>query len=138
MADDHFVETNLVIGYTVDWDRHMEVVENYISSSGADPIYTSDRVLNEAEKVITDRRRLAVQAANQVYREFEGSPPISVDDVVGFVWKVLSNQQNSAVDHVIQYIEQNQSLYKGLIEANSSNFLKLTIEDIQSDFRLLC
>jgi predicted nucleic acid-binding protein len=132
----HFLETNLVIGYTVDWDRQSSVVEQYVDSlSSETTVRTSSRVLNEAEDVINDRRRLAKQAARAIFQDFEsGSRRPPVDQLVGFVRSTLSDKRDSAVDHVIQHIEANEFYYTGLTRIESRTGLSSTFSDIDDDF----
>ena len=131
-----FMETNIIIGYTVDWDRQSAVVQRYVDTrTRSVKLHTCSRVLDEAENVINDRRRLAKQAARLVFQEFDTQsrhPP--VNRVVGFVRDRLSHKRNAAVDHVIQHIEDHEYYYTGLARTDSSNALTNTLSDIDSDF----
>lgn len=131
----HFVETNIIIGYTVDWDRQAPVVRQYIASTSGVDLHTSLRVLSEAEGVVNDRRRLAKQAAKRIFENFDaGSRRPSVDDIVDFVYGELSHYGASIVDHVIQHIRDNEDYYIGLTQVNNRRVLELTTDDIDGDF----
>jgi hypothetical protein len=131
-----FIETNIIIGYTVDWDRQSSVVQQYVEvRAGGVDLHTSSRVIAEAEDVISDRRRLAKQAARRIFQDFSASgrhPP--VDQVVDFVRGELSHKRDVAVDHVIQHIKDNEYYYTGLTQTDSTNALQRTASDIDSDF----
>lgn len=133
---DHFVETNIVIGYTVEWDRQWPTVQRYFDAASEGTLYTSPRVLTEAEDVVNERRRLAKQAARRIFREFEaaqrGRQPI--DQIVDFVYGEFSHCRNSVVDHVIQHIEDNPGYYIGLTQVDTRRVLESTTEDIDDDF----
>lgn len=133
---DHFVETNIVIGYTVDWDRQSPVVREYLDSrTSSTNIHTSPRVLEEAEDVINDRRRAAKQAARLVFEKFEAGnrhPP--VDQIVDFVRSELSHERGTVVDHVIQHVKDNEYYYSGLTQTSADSALASTVSDIDADF----
>lgn len=132
---DHFIETNLVIGYTVDWDRQAPVARGYIDSIAAIDLHTSPRVLTEAEDVVNERRRLTKQAARRIFQDFEtGRMAPSVDQIVDFTYRELSHCRNSVVDHVIQYIKDHSGYFIGLTESNSRKALEATTDDIDTDF----
>ncbi|WP_277543559.1 hypothetical protein [Haloarcula laminariae] len=132
---DHFVETNIIIGYTVEWDRQAPVVKSYLDSLSGIDLHTSPRVLSEAENVVNERRRLAKQAARHIFQDFEtGHRRPGIDEIVDFVWKKLSDCRDAAVDHVIQHIEDNEYYYTGLTQVDSRNGLQSTSDDIDDDF----
>lgn len=134
MSEDHFIDTNLVIGYTVAWDNHRPKVKKYVNFCKDISVYATERVLTEAERVINERRRLASQAANRIFHDFSGTPPINLDHVVNFTRRELGGNPSNAVDHVIQYIKSEPTLYKSLIGTDNPNALNLTVDDINSDF----
>jgi hypothetical protein len=131
-----FAETNIIIGYTVDWDRQSSIVQQYVESRASQThLHTCSRVLDEAEDVINERRRVAKQAARIVFQDFEVSdyhPP--VDQIVDFVRRELSHKRDAVVDHVIQHIQDHEYYYSGLSQTDSTNALTGTIADIDSDF----
>ena len=131
-----FIETNIIIGYTVDWDRHQASVQEYIESrSDQVDMYTCARVLKEAEDVVSARRRVAKQAAKLVFQNFDGSvEPFEIDDVVGFVRKELGNNRDPVVDHVIQHIKDNRREYTGLTKVESETELQRVVRKIDTDF----
>lgn len=132
---DHFVETNIIIGYTVKWDRQAAVVQRYLDSTSGVGLRTSPRVLSEAEDVINKRRRLAKQAAKRIFQNFDSGRYLpSVDDIVDFVYGELSDYRDSVVDHVIQHIKDNESYYIGLTQDDNRRVLQATTEDIDDDF----
>ena len=131
-----FIETNIIIGYTVDWDRQSSVVQQYVETraDGVD-IHTCSRVLGEAEDVINDRKRLAKQAARRVFQDCNApGRNTPVNQVINFVRRELSHKRDAEVDHVIQHIKDNEYYYAGLTQTNSTSALQRTIADIDSDF----
>lgn len=132
---DHFIETNIVIGYTVEWDRHWTEIQQYFEGTSNIDFHTSPRVLTEAEDVVNERRRLAKQAAQRIYSDFDsrGGRP-SADQIVDFVYRELSHCSDSAVDHVIQHIKDNSDYYIGLTQVDTRTVLESTTDDIDEDF----
>jgi hypothetical protein len=133
---EHFVETNIVIGSTVAWDRQSATVEGYLQSITDEvTLWTSARVLDEAEKVVNDRRSAAKQAARRIFDDFDAPnqhPPI--EQVINFVRGELSHLRDTVVDHVIQHIKDNEYVYSGLTQIDSRRGLSNTMSDIDSDF----
>lgn len=135
MPDDHFLDTNIIIGYTVNWDRQFPSIQNYVSAiRGNTSIYSSERVLSESEKTVSKRRRLTKQAAKSIFDDFSGRRPIADQDIIDFVYRELNQYSENAVDHVLQFIQEEMSIFKGLVDTDSENALRLTIEDIDSEF----
>lgn len=131
----HFVETNIIIGYTVDWDRQAPIVRQYIASTSGADLHTSPRVLSEAEGVVNDRRRLAKQAAKRIFQNFDaGSHRPTIDDIVDFVYGELVHYGELVVDHIIQHIRDNEDYYVGLTQVDNRRVLELTTDDIDDDF----
>lgn len=134
-TDDHFVETNIIIGYTVEWDRQVSTVEEYLDGISDVELRTSIRVLDEAEKVVNERRRVTKQAANKIFQDFDaGRGRPQVDEIVDFVYKELSHYRDAVVDHVIQHIKDNENYYIGLTQVTSRRGLASTTGDIDDDF----
>lgn len=132
---DHFVETNIIIGYTVDWDRQAQVVRTYLDSLSGIDLHTSPRVLTEAEDVVNDRRRLAKQAARRIFQDFEaGRHRPETQQIVDFIWRELRHNRESVVDHVIQHIRDNENYYIGLTQVDNRRVLEATTDDIDDDF----
>lgn len=131
----HFIETNLIIGYTVDWDRQAPVVDTYLDSITGTDLYTSRRVLTEAEDVVNKRRRLAKQAARRIFQDFDTShSQPKINDIIKFITRELNHCSDSAVDHVIQHINDNNYYYTGLTQVDNRKVLERTNGDIDEDF----
>lgn len=132
---DHFIETNIIIGYTVDWDRQAPVVRPYIDSLSGIDLHTSPRVLTEAEDVVNERRRLAKQVARRIFQDFEtGGRRPQIQQIIDFVWAELDRYRDSVVDHVVQHIRDNEHYYIGLTQVDSRRALESTTDDIDDDF----
>jgi hypothetical protein len=133
---DHFIETNIVVAHTVDWDSLRPIVAQYIEEhEGEVDTHTSVRVLDEAEDVVNDRRRVAKQAARLIFQNFQtGSRDPPVDQIVGFVRSELNHVRDSVVNHVIQHIRDHEYYYSGLTQTDSGNALASTNGDIDDDF----
>lgn len=132
---DHFIETNIIIGYTVDWDQQAPVVKQYLDSITSINLHTSPRVLTEAEDVVNDRRRLTKQAAQLIFQDFDAGrhqPPIQ--QIVDFVWRELSHYRDSVVSHVVQHIRDHEQYYIGLTQVDTRTVLERTTDDIDDDF----
>lgn len=135
-----FVETNVIIGETVDWDRQSSTIAAYHDRlAGQVDRWTSVRVLAEATDVVRARRRASRQAARLVFEEFEPAerefassrPP--VDQLAGFLRGTLGGR-DAVVDHVIQYVRSRPALFVGLTQTDSERALQRTIEDVGEDF----
>lgn len=132
----HFVETNILIGYTVNWDNQSVGVSAYLDAVNADiSLSTSIRAVNEAKKVVADRRRTTVQAARLVFKGFDAnrSRP-SQSDIIGFLRPKLDHLRDPVRSHVFSYIEHEIDMFRGLATEDNSRVLTLTIGDISDDF----
>lgn len=132
----HFIETNILIGYTVDWDGQSSGVNGYLTAVDATRnLSTSLRAVDEAKKVVTDRRRPTVQAARLIFEEFEAkTDQPSKSDIIGFLRPKLDHLRDSVRSHVFDYIEHRIEMFRGLATEESSRVLRLTIGDISDDF----
>jgi hypothetical protein len=132
----HFIETNILIGYTVDWDDQSSVVNGYFNAVGtAADLSTSTRAVSEAKKVVTDRRRPTVQAARLVFEEFEAhTDHPSQSDIIGFLRPKLDDLRDPVRNHVFSYIESEIDMFRGLATEENDRVLRLTIGDISDDF----
>lgn len=132
----HFIETNILIGYTVDWDNQSSGVNGYINAIDPDiDLSSSIRAVNEAKKVVSDRRQPIVQAARLVFQKFEAhSERPSQSDIIGFLRPKLDHLRNSVRNHMFRYIEYNIDMFRGLATEENERVLRLTIGDIADDF----
>jgi hypothetical protein len=132
----HFIETNILIGHTVNWDNQSAGVSAYLNAVNADIfLSTSIRAVNEAKKVITDRRRPTVQAARLVFEGFEANTDRpSQSDIIGFLRPKLDYLRDAVRSHVFSYVEHQIDMFRGLATEESSRVLRLTIGDISDDF----
>lgn len=132
----HFIETNILIGYTVNWDNQSSKVNGYLNAvDTAVDLSTSIRAVDEAKKVITERRQPTVQAARLVFEEFEAhTDRPSKSDIIGFLRPKLDHLRDAVRSHVFDYIEHEISMFRGLATEDSHRVLRLTIGDISEDF----
>lgn len=132
----HFIETNILLGYTVDWDDQSSGINGYLNAvDTAVDLSTSVRAVNEAKKVVTDRRRPTVQAARLVFEEFEAhTDRPSKTDIIGFLRPKLDHLRASVRNHVFSYIEHEIAMFRGLATEENSRVLRLTIQDISDEF----
>lgn len=135
MPDNHFIETNIIIVYTVDWDRQFPAIQSYVEGiSQKISVHSSERVLTEAETVVSERRRLTKQAARRVFEDFSGQRPIADQDMINFIRRELNQHADNAVDHVLQFVKEEMSLFKSLAATDIQKALTRTIQDIDSEF----
>lgn len=130
-----FWDTNLVVGYTVDWDRYGPPVEAYLRARGDErETVASTRAFDEAEAVVETQRRRVRQAADRVFEAFDAGRHDSVTDVKGFVHAEFGDDW-AKVSPVLDYIDHHDGAFLGLTETDESRALRATFEEIRGDFR---
>ena len=129
-----FWDTNLLLGYTVDWDRLGPPVDTYLQARGSHrETIASTRVFEEARRVVEKQRRRARTAADRVFEQFDAGRHDTVDDVKDFVCAEFADDWGK-VDPVLDYIDHHGSAFLGLTQTNSERALRSTFEEITDDF----
>jgi predicted nucleic acid-binding protein len=88
--DNHFIDTNIVLGATIDWDSQSKPVTIYLDKY--DPstrVYASDKVFNEVLRVVYKQRQLAKRTARIVFDEFEDENRAGRQDLIDFIYASL-------------------------------------------------
>lgn len=72
MISDHFIDINIVLGATINWDSQSKPVTIYVDElDQSTTVHTSDKVFNEALHVVYKQRQLAKRAARIVFESFK-------------------------------------------------------------------
>lgn len=130
----HFVDTNILIGYSVAWDNQSHPVEQYTSSGSFHESvhWASEAVLDEAEDVVNKQRRLARQAAKIVFEQGNtGAGPNAEQDLINLV---RSEFNDDSISGVLNLIEDRPHLFIGLTQTDSRHALIATINDLKDLF----
>lgn len=134
LPSSHFVDTNILIGYSVAWDSQSHPVEQYTSSGSfheADH-WASEAVLDEAEDVVNKQRRLSRQAAKVVFEQGNVDPgPDAEQDLINLV---RSEFDDDSISGVLSLMEDNPHLFIGLTQSDSQRALIATINDLKNLF----
>ena|GEM_PF-3410033 len=129
-----FWDTNLLLGYTVDWDRLGPPVDAYLQARGTQrETVASTRVFEEARRVVEKQRRRARTAADRVFEQFDAGGYDTVDDVKDFVYATFADDWGKA-DPVLDYIDYHDSAFLGLTQTDSTRALQSTYDEIAEDF----
>ncbi len=106
-----FWDTNLLLGYTVDWDSLGPPVDTYLQARGSRrETIASTRVFEEARRVVKKQRRRARTAADRVFEQFDAGRHDTVDDVKDFVCAEFADDWGK-VDPVLDYIDHHDSAF---------------------------
>ncbi len=132
--DHHFLDTNVIIGYTVEWDDHNHFSRRYFSETYENEcdLHTSVRVESEARTVIEDCRRLILQAFELISSDFTpGMDQKLREDLFGFIKKKFSERERfSSLEKYLQYKFFN---IRNLLLSGYP--LSKMMEDVNDDFR---
>lgn len=134
LPSSHFVDTNILIGYSVAWDDQSHPVEQYTSSRSftESNLWTSEAVLDEAEDVVNKQRRLARQAAKIVFEQGNtDAGPSAKQDLINLV---RSEFDDNSISGVLNLMEEYPNLFIGLTRSDSQRALIATINDLKDLF----
>jgi hypothetical protein len=119
LANDHFCDTNIVIGYTVQWSNMRNPVTAYFNClDECCNIHFSERAIEEARSVIQQHRRVVQQAARLIFEKYVPSDAYSqLEDIKKFVHSELSDGHRGPSDSILNgimvFIEDNEWLFDG-------------------------
>lgn len=129
-----FWDTNIVLGYTVEWDDFSSPVDSYLQTRASErELIASTRVFDEALSVVEKQRRRARQAADRVFEQFDSGPYDTIEDVKGFVHSEFDDDWQK-VGPILSYIDYHDSAFLGLTQTDSDRALRSTFEEISDDF----
>lgn len=139
-SSDHFADTNVIIGYTVNWDRLENVVTTYLGclDEGC-TVHFSTRAIKEAIGVVRRQRRLAKRAARCVFEDFDPSGSHNeVEHIKSFVLSELGsgagNPPVSGLGGLLEFIGTNDGLFVGLTQVNHRFVFEANASDIDAEF----
>lgn len=132
--DHHFLDTNVIIGYTVEWDDHNHFSRRYFTRTCENDceLHTSTRVEDEARSVVEDCRRLILQAFELMSSEFKpGAVQNLRGDMISFVKKNFSERERYS--SLKKYVEYRFSDIRALIFGGYS--MDEVCVEVTEDFR---
>lgn len=116
----HFLDTNILIGYTVDWDPHHHPCDQYIQATKAHGccLHTSQRVYEEARNKIEEVKRKSKQVLERIPETFDAKPVIRVKPHIrDFTLQVLSDfEDDSTISAIIQYFSYRNPKMRSYID----------------------
>jgi predicted nucleic acid-binding protein len=128
----HFIDTNIVIGFTIEWDHFNEPSQSHLTDSSV-RVHTSDYVLDEARNKIEGCRRDLRQAVDLINSEFE---PGNDWELINDIRKFLTRELNNPSSPVIDYITHHENLFHALAQDPTQTTYNELLDKIQDDFRL--
>lgn len=132
MSGKHFIDTNILIGFTVKWDIQREPSRQYFSQTHVE-YFASPRIHNEAKKVVESCRRKTLQVIDRIRDEFEAGSSL---DVMGDVRRFVHSQFDELKSPVLNYIEhQRGKVQNMLLNGDDSSYIEL-IKSVKQDFKL--
>ena len=140
LADEHFCDTNIIIGYTVQWSNLSNPVAAYFGCiDDCCNVRFSKRAIEEARSVIQQHRRVAQQAARLVFEKYVPSNTYSqLEDIKRFVRSELSNghrgPSDSILNGVMVFIEDNEWLFDGFAKIERSEVFEQDLLEIAKAF----
>lgn len=136
--DTHFIDTNILIGYTVEWDRLGGTVGTYLNVVGHDrTIYSSPRAVKEALYVVREQRRLAKRATRIVYEDYDRAGTYDeIEHIKRFVHSELADGtgDTTGIGGVLALIEEKENTFDGLSQINKSDIFDQLSQEIDAAF----
>jgi len=130
--DLHFLDANLLIGYSVEWDQ-MNSPATYYYQSFACNYLTSERVLDEARGVVENCRRMALRVVEHVGNEFKAGREYEIiDDIHKFVDREFDDLKSP----VKNYIEERETKFRQLAKTQSEKIQREARKTVRGDFKL--
>lgn len=133
--DHHFLDTNVIIGYTVEWDDHNHFSEKYFSEACENDckLHTSVRVGEEARTVVEDCRRLILQAFELLSSDFKPREDRNLRrDMFNFLIDNFSDRERFS--SLKKYLEYKFMDIRNLVLRGYT--LDKVMGEVQDDFRL--
>jgi hypothetical protein len=141
--DIHSLDTNIILGFTIDWQDKSQPLNTYISNVESDvSLVASERVFQEAKNVVRKQRQLAKLAGRVVFQEMgRNNPYASTQDIIDTVWAKFANRDDvqkntlSAVCGYIEHIENETGpLFSNLARTNANPELTRLKDQVDDDF----
>lgn len=128
----HFLDANLLIGFSVKWDDMHSPSAYYFDISTAEYV-TSIRVHEEARKVVETCRRRTLQVAAHVADDFSiGEEYRLLDDLQRFVDREFDDLKSP----VKKYISHRESIFQQLAHSPPDNLKNELQQQIKQDFQV--
>lgn len=140
LPDEHFCDTNIVMGYTVQWSTLNNPVATYFDClEDRCVVYFSERAIKKARRVIRQHRQLAKQAARLVFEKFSLTGDHSqLKHIEGFLRSELGDgvrgPSDSAFSALMVFIEENEHLFEGFAKHNNQTVFEEDLLGIAGAF----
>jgi len=129
--DQHFIDANLLIGLSVEWDSHNSA-SSYYFDAGSPEYVTSERVHGEARRVVEKCRRGTLQVAERVAEDFEvGEEYRLMNDLESFVNKHFDDLGSP----IKRYITYRKEAFQTLARHPRDRDRKRIRNQISEDFK---
>lgn len=136
--DTHFVDTNILVGHTVEWDRLGGTVGTYLHDVGQYcTIYSSPRAVKEALYVVRQQRRLAKKATEIVYEEYDRAETYGeIEHIKNFVYSELADGSGdtTGIGGVLALIEEKENTFEGLTKVDTRSIFDQLSGEIDAAF----
>jgi len=132
--NNHFLDTNVIIGYSVRWDNHSKACKSYFSEikNNRCDLHTSITVENEARTVIEECRRLVLQAIDALSSSFSSRNITQLNnDLFNFLTKQFSDEKRFSA--MKSYVEFKFTRIRNLLLNGRS--LSELIPEVRKDFK---
>lgn len=140
LPDEHFCDTNIVIGYTVDWSTLNNPVATYFDCLGDRcVVHFSERAIKEAKTVIQRHRRFAKRAARLVFEKFSPTRDHSqLEHIEGFLRSELGDgfrgPSDSEFSALMVFIEEKEHLFEGFAKHGNETIFEDDLLEITDAF----
>jgi len=111
----HFVDSNMVIGFTVGWDNPNATCKKYMKKARKEKcnLYTSKTVKEEVEEVLEKARRKLKQALFKIHKDFNYvSSQTLKKDLKGFLRKHFGNLKSVVMNYISHRLNEIRDLIK--------------------------
>jgi len=110
-VENHFADTNIIIAYTVDWDKHNHCGTKYCNKISEEncTLNTSDKVCEEARSVIQKYKRYSMKSLKMISGNFNGGRASNLqNDIRNFLFSEFKEKLDNEdfrriVNHLLQY-----------------------------------
>lgn len=142
-VETHSLDTNIILGFTIDWQNKSQPLKTYISSIESNvSLVASERIFQEAKNVVRKQRQLAKLAGRVIFQEMgRNNPYASTQDIIDTIWAKFVNRDDvrentlSAVCGYIEYVENEIGpLFSNLARTNANPELTRLKDQVDNDF----
>lgn len=109
-----FWDTNILLGYTIEWDDLGSPVESYLENRATErELIASTRGFDEALSVVEKQRKRTREAADRIFEQFETGQYDTIKDVKKFVHREFGDSWGK-IGPILSYIDYHDDAFLGL------------------------